>query len=50
MADLTEQEIDEIAEGIRELRWFQKNGHKLIEAMLNPTWPPKKQSEVENGK
>lgn len=39
----------EMQEGIANLMWLRNNGQKLIEAMLNPTWP-KKQSEVENGK
>ena len=39
MPDMTEEELNEVAEGIREMMWFRENGHKLIEAMLNPTWP-----------
>lgn len=31
----------EIQEGVENLLWLRNNGHKLIEAMLNPTWPPK---------
>ena len=32
---------EEIREGFECLRWFQKNGPKMIEAILNPTWPKK---------
>ena len=32
----------EMQEGIANLVWLRNNGHKLISAMLNPTWPPRK--------
>ena len=38
MAELTDKEI---REGFESLRWFRENGAKMIDAMLNPTWPPK---------
>lgn len=31
--------MEELEEGLDNLRWLQQNGGKLIDAMLNPTWP-----------
>ena len=30
---------EEMQEGLDNLIWLKKNGMKLIDAMLNPTWP-----------
>lgn len=39
MKEREQQEQEELAEGLANLQWFAKNGGKLLDAMLNPTWP-----------